>query len=195
MNPATAHRFVGPNRTAAAWIVGGVMWAIAGLVRGGTEEPIWIAADITLLAALVGLRSQRLERSTLGTAGFATATFGRIAFIAAEILAAAQDKDDNALLPIAALLTVIGMLLIGIAVIRVHANGRLARHAPLAMGIYPLAVMFPYVAAHDGHASNAAITWWALPTIAIAATAHQALRTRERTELPPTSNNQTNPAA
>ena len=187
MKLAMIHRLATPTRTAAAWILGAVLWAIAGVAHGGVDEPIWIVADIILLAALLGLWSLRLEHSTIGTIGFSVATLGRIVFIAAELLAAVQGNDDNALLPIAALLTVIGMLLVGIATIRARIGHGIGRYAPLAVGLYPLIIMFPYVAAHDGHASNAAITGWALTMLGVAATA-TAHRVNETT---PTAAHQT----
>lgn len=64
----------------------------------------------------------------------------RIVLIA-EVLGAVQAKGDNPFRPISALLTVIGMLVIGGTLIRTSAEYGPARYAPLAMGIYRLMVI------------------------------------------------------
>ena len=127
-----------------AWVGGGLAWIVAGLVRGGSEEPIWILADLLLLAGLLDLWSYRsLNGAKAASIGLGLAVAGRVAFIAAEVIAAAQGTDDNALLPLGALLTAIGMTTYGITILRTHQWEGPGRFAPLAMGLYPFVVMFP----------------------------------------------------
>ncbi len=147
------------NRTAAAWIAGGTLWVIAGLVDGGSIEPIWIAADLLLLVGLTGLLAEARDgRTPRAALGLRLAIAARFAFIAGELIAASAGNDENVLLPIGALLTAIGMIVYAVrAGVRAHL-------APLAMGIYPFLVMFPYVATHDGDPSIIAITLWGIPT-------------------------------
>lgn len=159
----TRYRWVG-----AAWALGGAAWLAGGLIAGGTYEAIWIVADLLLLSALAGLaRLAPHGDGRLGRAGLAAATAGRVAFVAAEAIAAATGNDENPLLPIGALLTAVGMTAFGIAVLRARRWRGPARLAPLAMGVYPFVTMFPYVIASGGDPSVAAIAWWALPTVCV----------------------------
>lgn len=161
-------------RTAGLWALGGATWLAAGLINGGTYEAIWIAADLLLLAGLIGL-AQLAPHGTKrgGKAGFIVAAVGRVAFIAAEVIAAVTGKDENPFLPIGAILTVIGMVLLGVAVYRAKRWDTPARLAPLAMGVYPFVAMFPIVVATGGP-STVAIASWGVPTALLGLAAWQA---------------------
>lgn len=156
------------HQTAAAWIAGGAMWVTAGLIAAGSLEPLWIVADILLMIGLLGLRAHQFHGySRGGRIGLDIAIVGRAVFVTAEVVAAIQNSDENLLLPLGALLTVVGMILYGVAVVRAGQWHGPTRFAPLAMGLYPFLVMFPYVAAHGGNASVAAISWWGLTAAGI----------------------------
>jgi len=151
-------------------VAGGLPWLVAGALGAGLHgwkfnfaEALWIGADLLLLGGLIGLRGLRAHgRSGPGNVGMTVAIVGRVAFIAAELVSLAQRSDENALLPIAALLSAAGMLCYGVAVLRAGVWHGPARFGPLAMGLYPFVVMFPLVAANNGSPSLPAIAVWGL---------------------------------
>ncbi len=158
------------RRTGGLWLAGGVVWLAAGVLGNGlhgwrfdTAEALWIAADLLLLGGLIGLRRLRPHRdSRLGDIGIAVAILGRVVFVAAELISVAQQSDDNAVLPIAALLSGAGMIAYGISVLRAGIWEGPSRLGPLAMGLYPFLVMFPLVAANNGKPSIPAIAAWGI---------------------------------
>lgn len=158
------------RRTGALWVAGGLLWLAAGALGSGLHgwrfdaaEALWIISDLLLLGGLLGLRSLHAQGdSRLGAIGMTVALIGRLAFIAAEVVSLAQHSDENALLPIAALLSAAGMLAYGIAVVRAGVWRGPSRFGPLAVGVYPFVVMFPLVAANDGNPSLPAIAIWGL---------------------------------
>ena len=148
---------------ALAWLTGGILWLIAGLVDHGSYEAIWLAADVLIAIGIAGLWRANLHSGRrLGVTGLALAALGRAAFIVAEIVSAITGNDENALLPIGAFATAIGMTLFGIAILRAHTLGTPARFAPLAVGLYPFAGMFPIVIA-TGEPSVLAVSLWGVP--------------------------------
>lgn len=156
------------RRTAGLWLVGGATWLAAGALGSGLHgrqfdiaEALWISADLLLLGGLLGLRLLQADRqSRLGNVGLAVAIIGRVAFVAAELISLAQRSDDNALLPVAALLSAAGMVAYGLAVLRAGVWRGPCRFGPLAMGLYPFLVVFPLVAANNGKPSAPAIAAW-----------------------------------
>ena len=149
------------------WLAGGALWIAAGIADGGSLEPIWIAADVLLLAGLLGLWTSPSNHPTRAASmGLGIAIAGRVCFIAAELLAIVQASDENALLPLAALSTAVGMTLFGAAILRHRAWPGASRFSALAMGVYPFVAMFPYVAV-TGEPSIAAITVWGIPTMLV----------------------------
>ena len=151
------------NATPRAWLFGGALWLVAGLVNHGSTEAIWLAADALIAVGIIGLaRADLHSGSRPGAVGLALAGLGRAAFVAAELMAAFTGNDENAVLPVGALLTAIGLTLYGVAVLRAGRLVRPAAFAPLFAGIYPFAVMFPVVAA-TGEPSALAIAFWGVP--------------------------------
>lgn len=149
--------------TALAWLAGGTVWLVAGLIDGGTYEAIWLVADALIAVGIVGLwRADLHSGRRLGAVGLVIAALGRAFFVAAELVAAVSGNDDNALLPIGALATGVGMILYGIAVIRARTVESPNRFAPLVVGFYPFLGMFPIVVA-TGEASVLAISVWGVP--------------------------------
>ena len=80
----------------------------------------------------------------------------------AEIVSAITGNDENALLPVGAFATAIGMTLFGIAVLRARTLDTPGRFAPLTVGLFPFVAMFPIVIA-SGEPSTLAITLWGIP--------------------------------
>lgn len=156
--------------SAIAWIAGGGLWTLAGLVAGGSMEVLWIPADLLLFFALITTARLGLhERTKTGRAGLLIAVVGRVIFVLAEVLSVIQDKEQNALLPAAALLSAIGITLYGVGVLRAHRWSGHGRFIPLVAGLYPFAVMFPIVVASRGNPSETAIAFWGLPLAAVGA--------------------------
>ncbi|MEN3315211.1 MAG: hypothetical protein V7605_1445 [Acidimicrobiaceae bacterium] len=158
------------RRTGALWLAGGLLWVTAGAVgsdlhgwRFDSAEALWIIADLLLLAGLVDLRRLGAHGpGRLGNVGMAIAVIGRLVFVAAELVSLVQRSDENALYPIAALLSAAGMLAYGVSVVRAGVWHGPSRFGPLAMGLYPFLVMFPLVAADNGNPSVPAIAAWGL---------------------------------
>ena len=149
--------------SALAWVAGGALWILAGLVSGGNLEVLWIPADLLLLLALVTIARLGLHgHARTGRAGIWVAGVGRVTFVVAELLSAVQGKERNALLPAAALLSAIGMILYGAGVLQARHWSGPGRFAPLAAGLYPFAVMFPIVVASGGNPSETAIALWGI---------------------------------
>jgi len=163
------------GRTGAAWMAGGALWLAAGIAGAGHHgwrfdavEALWIAADLLLLAGLLGLRRIRPYRtSRAGDIGAGIAIAGRVIFLAAELVSVVQRNDENALLPLGALLSAVGMLVLGIAIARAGRWQGAPRFGPLVMGIYPFLVMFPLLVASGGDPPIAAITGWGVAAIIV----------------------------
>ena len=137
-----------------------------GTARFTTSLAIWLVAQCLLLAGLVALhREAPAGRRRGGAIGFVMAGAGRVAFVAAEAVSLATGRLAEAIYPLGALLTAIGMVLLGTAIVRERRwTGRL-RWAPLALGIYPFILMFPLVAA--GVSPDLTIGLWGLSAIAV----------------------------
>ncbi len=157
---------------AALWGAGGATWLIAGLVAGGSLEPIWIVADLLLLAAMVRLwmrgPGSPWRPTRAATVGLGLALAARVAFLAAELVAVVTGDDENVLLPLGAVGTAIGLVVLG-AVIARRGQGSgpgMTRLAPLVAGVYPFVVMFPVVAA-TGEPSVVAIAFWGVPMMLV----------------------------
>jgi hypothetical protein len=155
--------------TALAWMTGGALWVAAGLVDDGTHEAIWLASDTLIAIGIAGLWRANLHSGRrLGVAGLGLAALGRAAFVVAETISAITGNDQNALLPVGAIATAVGMTLCGIAVLRSHTLDAPGCFAPLTVGLYPFAAMFPIVIA-TGEPSALAISLWGVPVALLGA--------------------------
>lgn len=156
--------------TPALWLAGGAVWLLAGLVAGGSLEPLWIAADVLLLAAMVGLwlagPGSRWRPARSASVGLGVTMAARVVFVAAEIVSMVTGNDENVLLPLGALGTAIGLVVWGVAVARGQRGSGPWRYAPLVAGVYPFVAMFPVVAA-TGEPSVVAIALWGLPMMLV----------------------------
>lgn len=159
-----------------AWIVGGMAWMATGFAGlGATDgtagfyatETSWLVVHTLLMVGLVGLlRSGATGGSVWGTRGLAAATVGRIIFLVGELVALMVGHDDLFLFPVAAVLTGVGMIGGGLAVVRAGRWEGPLSFAPLAMGVYPFVTMFPVLAA-TGERPDALLSGWGLPMIAV----------------------------
>jgi hypothetical protein len=165
------------RRTAIAWMAGGGLWVLGALTdhatgwRFFTAEALWIAADLALLAGLLGLGRLRPHGDgRTAQVAFVVAVIGRLVFLAAEttLLVAANNKNSvgTALLPLGAVLTALSMIVLGCSVIRQHIWHGPARFGPLAMGAYPFLAMFPIVAISGGP-DIVAIGGWGVAAFAL----------------------------
>lgn len=137
-------------------VAGGIGWLAVGLASTGVDlgdravltavEAAWILVHVLLLAGLLGLHASQAAAGRLGLIGIGGAVLGRLTFVAAEIQALVQGDDEGPLLPVAAMLTAVGMVLAGIAVARSGHWDGWRRLVPLAIGVYPFLAMFPFVA-------------------------------------------------
>ena len=160
-----------------AWLAGSATWLVAAAIGaaaddGSTQfyvaESVWLVAQLLLLVGLVDLRAVRPDAGRrLGRIGFGVAVVGRVVFVAAELVALVDGAESEAVLPVGALLTAIGMVLVGIATVRAGAWAGWRRYTPLAVGVYPFLFMFPLVALDAGPEVGVAL--WALPTAALGA--------------------------
>lgn len=153
----------------STWIAGGAMWLAAGLLHadGGwrfyTAAGFWITADVLLLLGLTGLfRTRPHVDSSLGHAALGVALAARVLFVGGEVVSILQGTDENALIPIGAILTAVSMTTYGIVIARRARSMGNGASALLAMGLYPMVVMFPLVAV-TGEPSTVLIAGWGIP--------------------------------
>lgn len=164
-----------------ATVVGGVAWLATGLASTGVDlgnpavfyavEAGWIASDVLLLAGLLGLGWSGATGGRLGVVGIGGAVLGRLVFVAAEVQSLVRGGDeDGLLLPAAAVLTAISMVMAGIAVLRTRHWVGWRRLVPLATGVYPFLFMFPFVVVSPNPSLVAIAGWgilWTLLGIAL----------------------------
>ena len=172
--------------TAAAWIIGGAAWVTNGLLgldsvdgsRGFyVSEVVWLGVHALVLFGLIGLLRHTPRDDLLSRRGLALALVGRVVFLVAEIVAIVVADDEIALLPLAALLTAVGMTLVGIGILRSRRWVGWQRFAPLVMGVYPFVAMFPVVAV-TGVRPDMSVSLWGLTIVAVGV----AMMTRSATE-------------
>lgn len=153
-----------------AWLGGGIVWLVAGLVhddhgwRFDISSLLWLVADALVAAALIALFALRPHGSSrVAVIALVAALVARAAFVAGEIASLAQGHDDNPFIPVGALLTALAMTTYGAVVLR-HGDGTGGgRWALLAVGLYPFVAMFP-VLAITGEPSSVLIALWGVPT-------------------------------
>ena len=161
---------------AIGWMVGGIAWVATGFAGlGATDgsaafyrtETAWLVVHLLILVGLVGLvRSGAAGGLAWGTRGFGVAIAGRIIFVVGELAALVVGHDDLFLFPVAAVLTGLGMIGGGLAVVRAGRWAGPVRYAPLAMGIYPFVAMFPVLAV-TGEQPDALLSCWGFLMLAV----------------------------
>ncbi len=150
--------------------VGGAGWLVTGLLSSAISRPHtvayalmqvpWLIVQVLLLVGVVGLAFWGVTSGWLGTIALGIALLGRVVFVLAEIHASIL-VDDSILQPLGAVITAVGMTLVGIAVLRRRRCGGWQRFTPLVVGVYPFLVMFPFVIVTD-EPNILAISGWGL---------------------------------
>jgi hypothetical protein len=155
-----------------ACLLGGALWLVAGSVsllaafQPGEEafvagELLFVVVQLLLLAGVVGLALSGAAPGWFGGVALGIALLGRADFVAAEVHSLLIG-DLSVLLPIGALVTAVGMTLVGVAVLRARRWSGWRRFAPLLAGIYPFVTMFPFIFI-TSEPSFLAIAGWGLP--------------------------------
>ena len=159
------------------WMVGGAAWIATGLVglsatdgTGGfyAAEAVWLVVHLLILLGLVGLvRSDTVGGLGWGAKGFLVAIGGRVIFFAAEVASIVVGHDELFVFPPAVVLTAVGMVVGGLAVVRAGRWKGALRFAPLAMGAYPFLAIFPVFAATGERPPDMVVACWGVTMLAI----------------------------
>lgn len=126
-----------------------------------TAEVFWIVIQSLLLIGMVRLALSGAVPGWFGGIALGIALLGRLDFVAAEVHSLIIG-DDSDLLALGALITAVGMTLVGVAVLRARRWGGWERFTPLLAGVYPFVVMYPFIFITD-EPSQLAITGCGLP--------------------------------
>lgn len=171
------------------WTLGGMAWVATGLAGLGATagtggfyatEIAWLVVHLLILLGLVGLvRSDAVGDLGWGATGFTVAIVGRMIFLVGELAAILVGHDDLFVFPVAAVLTGVGMIVGGIAVVRARRWKGALRFAPLAMGAYPFVAMFPVLAA-TGERPDTLLSCWGLMMLAVGLGMTRATASRAR---------------
>ncbi len=139
-------------------IVGALTQIVLGIVetvdpQGPTDPPVRLVLGgisfVLLLVGVIGLaRSRAAGDGWLARIGLGLAIAGSVLFVVA-VLADLFASNDS-LFNVASLVTALGMLLAGIAVLRAGTWRGWHRATPLLCGLYPLAVLPPVFALTGG---------------------------------------------
>ncbi len=156
---------------AAICIVGA---AAAGLFAAATlagyepadESPFLIPIYLATLAGVVGLALTGAAAGMVGRTGVGIAIAGLLGFLGAEITAPGPASDT--LYAVVPLVTALGMVLAGVAVLRSRRWSGWHRYAPLAVGGWIVVVVVPVMAlagddlGPDAVAATVAVGAWHL---------------------------------
>ena len=150
--------------------VGGAGWLANALLAAAISGPnsaalvitevLWTIIQLLLLIGVIGLALSGVVSGWFGGIALGLALLGRVDFVLAEIHSLILG-EDSFLLPLGALITAVGMTLVGIAVLRGRRWGGWQRFTPLIVGVYPFVVMFPFIFI-TGEPSMLAIAGWGL---------------------------------
>ena len=150
--------------------VGGAGWLANALLAAAISRPnnaafvvtevLWTTIQLLLLIGVIGLALSGVVSGWFGGIALGLALLGRVDFVLAEIHSLILG-EESVLLPLGALITAVGMTLVGIAVLRGRRWGGWQRFTPLIVGVYPFVVMFPFIFI-TGDPSVLAIAGWGL---------------------------------
>jgi hypothetical protein len=162
-------------RSAGAWLIAGSLLGIGigvkeafaptpfGTFENVVMQGIVIVANTLTLVGVVGLaRSGAAGEGWLARVGLGIALAASALFLPFEVLVAINLELGGALLGLSALMQGLGLLLAGIAVLRVGCWDGWRRFTPLLCGLYTFLVLIPALALSDGY--NAwALAGWQIP--------------------------------
>jgi hypothetical protein len=148
------------RQAGVACAVGGALWVLVlmaavvapdAVYGNATGFRIWegllIVVQALLLYGVVGLVwSGGAGSGWLGRIGLGIALLGRASFLIGEVVSFATGTEDGTFVPLGALLTGVGMVLVGIAVLRARRWDGWQRFLPMLAGVYPFVAMFPLFA-------------------------------------------------
>ena len=150
-------------------IAGAVMSIVLGIPLASFQDPVsppwWIAAlnaisHLLLIAGVVGLaRAGAAGRSRLASAGVGLTLLGLAVLTVAEAISLIDMDVAVLFYSSATLLMMLGLILLGVAVLRAGRWGGWRRFNPLACGLYIPLVLLPSFAL-PGYASSYAIGVW-----------------------------------
>jgi hypothetical protein len=167
--------------TGIAYTVGSVLWALGGAVGlaiWGDEPPTGSAAFYVIEAVLVLIQllllvgffgvlwSDGVGRSLFGRIAFGIGATGHLLFLAGEAHSLVLGTLSEDLIALGALVSAIGMLLTGIAVLVAKRWQGWTRWMPLVAGLYPWLLMFPFIII-AAQTSSVAIVGWGLARLAL----------------------------
>jgi hypothetical protein len=173
--------------------LGGVGWVANALLTFVISPPnnsgafvitevLWMIIQLVLLVGVVGLALSGVVSGWFGGIALGIALLGRVDFVLAEIHSLILG-EESVLLPLGALITAVGMTLVGIAVLRARRWGGWQGFTPLIVGLYPFVVMFPFIFITDEPNVLAIAGWglmWCLLGYAMWSSAVEESPSRER---------------
>lgn len=162
------------------YAVGGALWFVVATwvaARFGGDPPPgsrafylsevgWLVVQLLLLIGFFGLVwSGAVGRSSFGRIALGVGVLGHALFVVAEVHSLLRGATSD-LLPVAALVSALGLLLVGIAVIVARRWQGWARFVPLLAGLYFFVGMLPFIIIADTP-NLFAIAGWGLFRLAL----------------------------
>lgn len=148
----------------AGWLVNGLGFLMMSQPDGAAfvvSQVAWIVVQSLLLIGVVGLAFSGAAPGWFGMIALGLALLGRADFVVAEVHSIVIG-EESLLLLVGALVTAVGMTLVGVAVLRANRWRGWKRYTPLLAGAYPFVAMFPFIFI-SGEPSMLAVTVWGLP--------------------------------
>ena len=148
----------------AGWLVNGLGFLVMSQPDGAAfivAQVAWIVVQSLLLIGVVGLVLSGAAPGWFGGVALGIALLGRVDFVVAEVHSLVIG-EESILLPVGALVTAVGMTLVGVAVLRANRWRGWQRYTPLLVGVYPFVAMFPFIFI-TSEPSMLAIAVWGLP--------------------------------
>ena len=147
------------------WIVGatalGIPWTQPQTTTFYVAEALFVVIQLLLLVGFFGIWwSGGVRRGLFGKIAFSLGALGHILFVLLEAHSLILG-DMSPLFPLAPLVSAVGILLTGIAVLAAKQWQGWTRWIPLLTGLYPFLFMFPFVFI-NGEPSDYAIGLWGL---------------------------------
>lgn len=158
------------------YMVGGAMWVLLivgatalGITYGQAQttafyiaEALFVVIQSLLFVGFFGIWwSDGVGRGMFGKIAFGLGALGHLLFVLLEAHSLILG-DLSPLFPLAPLVSAVGILLTGIAVLVAKQWQGWARWLPLLTGLYPWLFMFPFLAFITGEPSDYAIGLWGL---------------------------------